>query len=130
MNPVMAATYSCGWVTCGMWPAPANVLRVAFGRTAASLSSTIVKKGGVSEPSLSSTGPRKPERAAVSMPRISGSGLIEESRGVVDQHASLIVGEHRIPGAGAEDHFVESTSALLHLPRGLLLRLGPVRNLK
>ena len=61
---------------------------------------------------------------SVDAENIGVAGFIEESRGVVDQHASLIVREHRIPGAGAEDHFVESTSALLHLPRGDSVRDG------
>ena len=95
-----------------MWPAPANVFRVAFGSTAASFSSTGAKNGGLSEPPLRSTGPRKRERAAVSMPRIPGiARLVEESRRVVDQRpSSPSSGTIVVPAARAERSFRRTAS--------------------
>src|SRR5438034_588345 len=59
---------------CGRCPSPARVLRVAFGRTAASLSSTGAKKGGLSEPPVSRTGRSKRASAGVSRCRVDGGG--------------------------------------------------------
>src|SRR6266540_771172 len=83
MNSVMAATYSCGWVRCGRWPSPSRVLRVAFGRTAPSLSSTGAKKGGLSEPPPRSTGRSKRDSTFKSISRASGSRVSSRNVGAL-----------------------------------------------